>query len=68
MAPGEPEAELDKEWIERTDEANKNETARLETELRGYKNNLVKESVRVCLPHSPGSSIFNSRLMIWDIR
>ncbi|MBE3045640.1 hypothetical protein IMZ48_24460 [Candidatus Bathyarchaeota archaeon] len=47
VAPNEPEAVPDKAWIEVTDRSNKNETQRLEMELRGYKNNLVKESVRV---------------------
>lgn len=47
VAPDEPEAQRDEEWIERTELANRTETARLETELKGYKNNLIKESIRV---------------------
>lgn len=53
VAPGEPEAEPDKEWVEATERSNKKETQRLETELRGYKNNLVKESVRVSATRIP---------------
>jgi COP9 signalosome complex subunit 1 len=46
-APNDPDAVRDEEWIDRTTRANKTETARLETELKGYKNNLIKESIRV---------------------
>ena len=37
----------DVEWIERKQKENQRETERLEHELRGYKNNLIKESIRV---------------------
>ncbi|KAL6864309.1 putative COP9 signalosome subunit 1 [Trichoderma novae-zelandiae] len=47
VAPDEPEAKRDEEWIERTELANRTETARLETELKGYRNNLIKESIRM---------------------
>jgi COP9 signalosome complex subunit 1 len=47
VAPNEAEATLDKEWAERTRKVVKAETDRLEHELRGYKNNLIKESIRV---------------------
>jgi COP9 signalosome complex subunit 1 len=47
IAPNEPEAVRDEEWIANTDKLNQAETARLETELKGYKNNLIKESIRV---------------------
>lgn len=46
-APDEPEAKWDEAWVTATGKANKAETHRLETELKGYKNNLVKESIRV---------------------
>lgn len=46
-APNEPEAQKDNGWMENTERANKAETARLETELKGYKNNLIKESIRM---------------------
>jgi COP9 signalosome complex subunit 1 len=48
MAPNEPEAVLDTEWVDRTQKLVRAETDRLEHELRGYKNNLIKESIRVC--------------------
>lgn len=51
-APGEPEATKDDAWISRTDQTNKGETNRLESLLKGYKNNLIKESIRVKIPAS----------------
>ncbi|KAL2009957.1 hypothetical protein VTN00DRAFT_5764 [Thermoascus crustaceus] len=47
VAPNESEAFLDKEWVERTQKLVRAETDRLEHELRGYKNNLIKESIRM---------------------
>ncbi|RCI10716.1 hypothetical protein L249_5306 [Ophiocordyceps polyrhachis-furcata BCC 54312] len=46
-APDEPEARGDDAWIVKTEAVNKAETTRLETELKGYKNNLIKESIRM---------------------
>ncbi|KAK3692370.1 26S proteasome subunit RPN7-domain-containing protein [Podospora appendiculata] len=46
-APSEPEASFDKAWLENTETANQNETRRLTAELKGYKNNLIKESIRM---------------------
>ncbi|KAI1082184.1 26S proteasome subunit RPN7-domain-containing protein [Whalleya microplaca] len=47
VAPDEPEARWDEAWVAATSKANKDETHRLETQLKGYKNNLVKESIRI---------------------
>lgn len=47
-APDVPEAQRDLDWINKTEAENKAETARLENELKGYTNNLIKESIRVC--------------------
>ncbi|KAL1963827.1 hypothetical protein VTN77DRAFT_7758 [Rasamsonia byssochlamydoides] len=47
VAPNEPEAVLDTDWVERTQKLVRAETDRLEHELRGYKNNLIKESIRM---------------------
>lgn len=49
VAPNEPEAKLDAAWVEDTQRRVRAETDRLEHELRGYKNNLIKESIRVRL-------------------
>lgn len=49
VAPQESEATLDTAWVEFTQKTVKAETDRLEHELKGYKNNLIKESIRVCL-------------------
>jgi COP9 signalosome complex subunit 1 len=46
-APNEPEAVLDQRWIDRVDLQNTTELQRLEGELKGYRNNLIKESIRV---------------------
>ncbi|KKK13951.1 COP9 signalosome complex subunit 1 [Aspergillus ochraceoroseus] len=46
-APNEAEAAIDMDWAERLHKVVKTETDRLEHELRGYKNNLIKESIRM---------------------
>lgn len=48
VAPAEPEATLDSTWVQEVQRAVRAQTDRLEHELRGYKNNLIKESIRVC--------------------
>ena len=40
-------ASPDSSWIDRTEDANKREGTRLEQELKGYKNNLIRESIRM---------------------
>ena len=40
---------LDPVWAAQQEKKNTAETARLESELKGYKNNLIKESIRVSL-------------------
>ena len=49
VSPHEPEARYDKDWVDRTVKENAAKTKRLEDELKGYKNNLIKESIRVSL-------------------
>ncbi|KAI0430477.1 26S proteasome subunit RPN7-domain-containing protein [Xylaria sp. FL1042] len=46
-APNEPEAQFDDAWVNNTGKMNRNLTIQLEAELKGYKNNLVKESIRI---------------------
>ncbi|ODA82637.1 hypothetical protein RJ55_01145 [Drechmeria coniospora] len=46
-APDEPEAAWDASWVERTEADNRVETARLESELKRYKSNMIKESIRM---------------------
>ncbi|KAK3375069.1 26S proteasome subunit RPN7-domain-containing protein [Podospora didyma] len=46
-APSEPEASFDQAWLESTEAFNRAETHRLTAELKGYKNNLIKESIRM---------------------
>ena len=40
-------ATADHDWMSRQEEANRRELARLEGELKGYKNNLIRESIRM---------------------
>ncbi|KAJ0118439.1 hypothetical protein J7T55_009222 [Diaporthe amygdali] len=47
LGPDEPEAKYDNVWANETDKANRAETHHLEAELKKYKNNLVKESIRM---------------------
>lgn len=49
ILPGDINAVSDSAWIDRTNKQVKAESDRLETELKGYKNNLIKESIRVSM-------------------
>ena len=46
-APEDLDAVPDMSWIEKTRHTNKVNTDKMELELKGYKNNLIKESIRV---------------------
>lgn len=45
--PSLPEAKLDHVWVEQMEKNNQTTTKELEVQLKTYKNNLVKESIRV---------------------
>jgi COP9 signalosome complex subunit 1 len=47
VAPSDPEATLDRKWVDHKKQTVRAETDKLEHELKGYKNNLIKESIRV---------------------
>ncbi|GAM82600.1 hypothetical protein ANO11243_005820 [Dothideomycetidae sp. 11243] len=47
ISPDDPLATPDVDWVEWRKKENKRETERLEQELKGYKNNLIKESIRM---------------------
>lgn len=47
VAPGEQDATLDSAWVQKVQNSVRAQSERLEHELRGYKNNLIKESIRV---------------------
>ncbi|KAL6715736.1 hypothetical protein ACLMJK_006697 [Lecanora helva] len=47
VAPQDPDALFDVAWVERTNKQVKAETDKKELELKGYKNNLIKESIRM---------------------
>lgn len=46
--PSSPLATTDVTWIEHKKVENQKTTEKLEGELRGYKNMLISESIRVC--------------------
>lgn len=47
LGPAEPEAQRDLKWMEQTEKQNAAKAQTLEAEVKEYKTNLVKESVRV---------------------
>ncbi|KAJ5114518.1 COP9 signalosome subunit 1 (CsnA) [Penicillium alfredii] len=47
VAPNEPDATLDSAWVQEIQRTVRAQADRLELELRGYKNNLIKESIRM---------------------
>jgi len=47
LLPDDPLTQLDTEWVQKQNNKIKAETNRLEYELKAYKNNLIKESIRV---------------------
>lgn len=53
VAPNDPDAVLDQRWVDVTKQTVRAETDKLEHELKGYKNNLIKESIRVSLRQRP---------------
>lgn len=48
IAPQDPAALTDTAWAEKKTRETQLEQDRLEHELKSYKNNLIKESIRVC--------------------
>ena len=48
ISPNDPDAMLDVAWVGTTKAQVKRNTDTLELELKTYKNNLIKESIRVC--------------------
>ena len=59
--PNDPDAKLDEDWIEKTTREVKQKTDRLEAELKSYKNNMIKESIRVITPPSSDFSLTNHK-------
>jgi COP9 signalosome complex subunit 1 len=47
LAPDDPEAVMDEEWVEKTSRRVANSTEKIEADLKSYKHNLIKESIRV---------------------
>lgn len=49
LAPDDPDAVLDEEWMEITTRKTAKESEKIEQALKSYKGNLIKESIRVGL-------------------
>ncbi|BFZ64426.1 hypothetical protein YB2330_005569 [Saitoella coloradoensis] len=47
ISPDAAEAKLDDQWIEQTSRKARSQTEKLESELKSYRNNLIKESIRM---------------------
>ena len=47
LAPDDPEAEPDRSWVDTMTKEGEAAAERMEAELKRYKNNLIKESIRV---------------------
>lgn len=47
VAPNDPDAKLDEEWMDRTNRRVAIETEKMEAVLKSYKHNLIKESIRM---------------------
>jgi COP9 signalosome complex subunit 1 len=55
-ARNEPEVPIDREWMQTTQKQSKVTTEKLEAELRNYKNNMIKESIRVSVAYKASCS------------
>ena len=47
LAPEDPDAVPKQDWVDTVKKQVKADTDKMEAELKGYKNNLIKESIRV---------------------
>lgn len=48
FSPGDSDAVLDVAWVDRTSREVADKSEKIEAELKSYKHNLIKESIRVC--------------------
>lgn len=65
LLPSSPDTAIDQAWIEHATRAIKYTTEKLEAELKNYKNNLIKESIRVYLLFNP---LILIRWVIWILQ
>jgi COP9 signalosome complex subunit 1 len=47
VAPHEPDATYDRDWMDQVTKENAHKTKELEDQLKSYKNNLIRDSIRV---------------------
>jgi len=68
--PGSQESILDRSWVENAIRTTKITTEKLEAELKNYKNNLIKESIRVLFPLFFGDAEASNirRWVIWTLQ
>lgn len=59
---------LDPAWAIQQEKKNNGETARLENELKGYKNNLIKESIRVSAEVGVNDSYVTDNRSRWGMK
>lgn len=59
----EAKGQIDIDWVEDTREAERMELAKLDTELKGYSSNLIRESMRVSIIFSTWSDTIKRRLV-----
>lgn len=52
--PTDPDARTDEEWVDRVQRKVASDTERYDAQLKSYKHNLIKESIRVCT-HLPSN-------------
>lgn len=64
LRPTDPKAVINHEWADTRTRQVGAEADRLEHELKGYKNNLIKESIRVRVPRFPHKSFQVPSLML----
>lgn len=60
IVPNDPDATMDNAWVNKVKKQVKSETDKMELELKGYKNNLIKESIRVCCHHPSAEPLANT--------
>ena len=65
IVPNDPDATMDNAWVDRVKKQVKSETDKMELELKGYKNNLIKESIRVCYHHPSAELLANTPSQRW---
>src|SRR5271169_5478604 len=67
LLPSSPETVIDQSWMDHATRTTKYITEKLEAELKNYKNNLIKESIRVFLLSSLWQSLILKKMGHMDL-